>query len=186
MDDALSPTSEPYVTLEEAHSLTGLSIKTLRDSYCRKGKLPGARLGKRTPRDPKPLWLIPQRSLESEGLMPQPSASQLAELPLQSLERTDLAGALLARADAFLALQDRFLTEGQASAREAGAASVWQQVAQDERRKVEELTVRVGILEAQVQTLTADRDRLAADLDHERTRTVRFGEWFWGKRGERP
>jgi len=182
VDSDLSPTPESLITLEEAHFLTGLSVKTLRDSYCRKDRLPGAHLGKRSPRDPKPMWLIPERALESAGLMAQPSASQVDMLPLKAAETVDAAGAVLNRADAFLSFGERFLTETAAALREAGSAVVWQQVAETERRNVAELTARVGILEAQVQTLAADRDRLAAELAAERNRPLTAAEMWWGRR----
>jgi len=168
VDSDLSPTSEPYVTLEEAHLLTGLSVKTLRDSYCRKDRLPGAHLGKRSPRDPKPMWLIPERALESAGLMAQPSASQVDMLPLKAAETVDAAGAVLNRADAFLSFGERFLTETAAALREAGSAATWRLLAEDRERKVAELEERVRDLERQVQ--------------HERSRALTWREMWTGRR----
>ena len=172
MTDDLSPTpDEPELTLKQAARLVGLSTKTL-GQRLQRGQVRG-RLARPRANQPRQ-WLTTRSALaDAELLEPEAALAPTRDfLPEPLMRNETLAEALLERLDGFLeALRE--------DAKVAGSAGTLAELLAQERQQT-------GMLAQKVAELQADRDRLTAELAAERTRAVRFGEWFWGRgRGDR-
>jgi len=194
--DDLSPTTEPEPSylLKQAARLTGQPINTLR-RRCSEGSL-SAWKEPLFEGDPNPAWRIPHSALIAAGLLaegpPSPPPGE-TERPSSSVGEAHFLGPS-PREEATLRrpLEPvgpstlEFLRE---------ALSVWRSELVPDIKGAgqadllrELLAVKeeeVALLRGRLFETEAERDRLAAELAAEWTRAVRFGEWFWGKRGSR-